>query len=92
MVEGEGAKTRMSKVVELYVYDQFNKVSMDEVPCGDIVAISGIQVRVVSGTAPTVVNQCIDCVCTDVRTPCQLLHWSPARSMEQLCINSCPQA
>jgi predicted membrane GTPase involved in stress response len=45
-VEGEGAKTRMSKVVELYVYDQFNKVAMDEVPCGDIVAISGISVCV----------------------------------------------
>lgn len=44
-VEGEGTQTRMSKVGELYVYDQFNKVSMDEVLCGDIVAISGIQVR-----------------------------------------------
>uniref|UniRef100_A0A7S3RAJ0 Elongation factor Tu, chloroplastic n=1 Tax=Dunaliella tertiolecta TaxID=3047 RepID=A0A7S3RAJ0_DUNTE len=43
VVEGEGAKTRMSKVVELYAYDQFNKVSMEEVPSGDIVAVSGIQ-------------------------------------------------
>lgn len=45
MVEGGSTQSRPGKVVELYVYDQFNKVAMDEVPCGDIVAISGIAVR-----------------------------------------------
>ncbi len=44
----EPGKTRTAKINELFVYDNFSRVPVDEVGAGDICAITGISDIMVS--------------------------------------------
>ena len=60
-------KVRAAKVGELFVYDNFSRVAVDEVAAGDICALTGITDIMVGGADPR--ERCTRAATNTLRTP-----------------------